>query len=54
MRVISTAIWAKASAPPSKPRWPHPAVNGDTWLGQAVALLVIYRWYAPRQRKNMM
>ena len=25
-----------------------PAVNGDAWLGQAVALLVIYRWYAPQ------
>ena len=25
-----------------------PAVNGDVWLGQAVALLVIYRWYAPQ------
>ncbi|MEZ4709503.1 MAG: hypothetical protein R3A44_20000 [Caldilineaceae bacterium] len=25
-----------------------PAANGDAWLGQAVALLVIYRWYAPQ------
>jgi hypothetical protein len=25
-----------------------PAVDGDTWIGQAVALVVIYRWYAPQ------
>lgn len=25
-----------------------PRVHGDAWLGQAVALLVIYRWYAPQ------
>jgi hypothetical protein len=25
-----------------------PAVGADSWLGQAVALVVIYRWYAPQ------
>lgn len=25
-----------------------PALHGDTWVGQAVALVVIYRWYAPQ------
>ena len=25
-----------------------PAVNADSWIGQAVALVVIYRWYAPQ------
>lgn len=25
-----------------------PAVDGDAWIGQAVALVVIYRWYAPQ------
>jgi hypothetical protein len=25
-----------------------PNVDGDTWIGQAVALVVIYRWYAPQ------
>lgn len=25
-----------------------PTVDGATWLGQAVALVVIYRWYAPQ------
>ncbi len=25
-----------------------PAVSGDSWLGCAVALVVIYRWYAPQ------
>jgi hypothetical protein len=25
-----------------------PSVDGDTWIGQAVALVVIYRWYAPQ------
>ncbi len=25
-----------------------PAADGDSWLGQAVALVVIYRWYAPQ------
>ncbi|CAN5679655.1 hypothetical protein BH10CHL1_BH10CHL1_34860 [soil metagenome] len=32
-----------------------PAVNGDSWLGRAVALVVIYRWYAPQlvERYNL-
>ncbi len=25
-----------------------PAVAGESWIGQAVALVVIYRWYAPQ------
>lgn len=25
-----------------------PVAGGDAWLGQAVALVVIYRWYAPQ------
>ena len=25
-----------------------PAVSGDGWVGRAVALVVIYRWYAPQ------
>jgi hypothetical protein len=25
-----------------------PLVDGDAWIGQAVALVVIYRWYAPQ------
>lgn len=25
-----------------------PAVSGESWIGQAVALVVIYRWYAPQ------
>ena len=25
-----------------------PAIEGDVWIGQAVALVVIYRWYAPQ------
>jgi hypothetical protein len=25
-----------------------PAVAADSWIGQAVALIVIYRWYAPQ------
>ena len=25
-----------------------PTVDGDGWIGQAVALVVIYRWYAPQ------
>jgi hypothetical protein len=25
-----------------------PAVAADSWIGQAVALVVIYRWYAPQ------
>jgi hypothetical protein len=25
-----------------------PTVDGDAWIGQAVALVVIYRWYAPQ------
>ena len=25
-----------------------PTVSGDSWLGRAVALVVIYRWYAPQ------
>ena len=25
-----------------------PAVDADAWIGQAVALVVIYRWYAPQ------
>jgi hypothetical protein len=25
-----------------------PAVGAESWLGQAVALVVIYRWYAPQ------
>jgi hypothetical protein len=25
-----------------------PAVGTDSWVGQAVALVVIYRWYAPQ------
>lgn len=25
-----------------------PAAGADAWLGQAVALVVIYRWYAPQ------
>jgi hypothetical protein len=25
-----------------------PAVAGQTWIGRAVALVVIYRWYAPQ------
>jgi hypothetical protein len=25
-----------------------PEVSGESWLGQAVALVVIYRWYAPQ------
>lgn len=25
-----------------------PEVSADTWIGQAVALVVIYRWYAPQ------
>ncbi len=25
-----------------------PAVNDDSWIGRAVALVVIYRWYAPQ------
>lgn len=25
-----------------------PATSGDTWIAQAVALVVVYRWYAPQ------
>ena len=25
-----------------------PSVTAETWIGQAVALVVIYRWYAPQ------
>lgn len=25
-----------------------PAVSAESWIGQAVALVVIYRWYAPQ------
>ena len=25
-----------------------PAVAGESWIGQSVALVVIYRWYAPQ------
>lgn len=25
-----------------------PSVAGESWIGQAVALVVIYRWYAPQ------
>ena len=25
-----------------------PLVGGESWIGQAVALVVIYRWYAPQ------
>ncbi len=25
-----------------------PSVNEESWIGQAVALVVIYRWYAPQ------
>ena len=25
-----------------------PEAEGDSWIGQAVALVVIYRWYAPQ------
>ena len=25
-----------------------PAANRDSWIGQAVAMVVIYRWYAPQ------
>ncbi len=25
-----------------------PAVDADSWIGRAVALVVIYRWYAPQ------
>lgn len=25
-----------------------PTVSGESWLGRAVALVVIYRWYAPQ------
>lgn len=25
-----------------------PAAGGESWIGQAVALVVIYRWYAPQ------
>lgn len=25
-----------------------PAASGESWIGQAVALTVIYRWYAPQ------
>ncbi|MBX3012732.1 MAG: hypothetical protein KF832_14545 [Caldilineaceae bacterium] len=25
-----------------------PAVSGESWIGRAVALVVIYRWYAPQ------
>ncbi len=25
-----------------------PTVNDDSWIGRAVALVVIYRWYAPQ------
>jgi hypothetical protein len=27
---------------------PIHAVSGDSWIGQAVALIVLYRWYAPQ------
>ena len=32
-----------------------PAVDADSWIGQAVALTVIYRWYAPQlvERHNL-
>lgn len=26
----------------------QPAVSGESWIGQAVALIVLYRWYAPQ------
>jgi len=29
-----------------------PRVGGDSWVGQAVALVVIYRWYAPQLVKR--
>ena len=25
-----------------------PEVSGESWIGRAVALVVIYRWYAPQ------
>lgn len=25
-----------------------PAISAESWIGQAVALIVIYRWYAPQ------
>jgi len=25
-----------------------PSVSGESWIGRAVALVVIYRWYAPQ------
>ncbi len=25
-----------------------PQISGETWIGQAVSLVVIYRWYAPQ------
>jgi len=28
--------------------WLAPNVSAESWIGQAVALVVIYRWYAPQ------